>query len=303
MRARLLLLSVLLILLSSLYTQAYGVSYEYMPNKTLSLYPGQNYLFKLIVQNKDPEDVVVAINLSSDIATLVGGPELKVPGQTFDNYVLFNITVPKKAKINDTYEIGYLVYIPDRSDGQIPLAVKYDRGFTVKVVEKPLATTQDIIPEPPKKPILKIVIITLAVIILIIILLIIWKKSRQMSDRMFKKPIAKTSYKPLPVQKSKQELKQESKPEEKPSKKEKITDTTDYFHLKGGKTLRNLTELCSALKNMDKETFNHHVNSSKNDFARWVAYSLENHELAGKLLAHNTKEEMLELVKNELEKQ
>lgn len=42
------------------------------------------------------------------------------------------------------------------------------------------------------------------------------------------------------------------------------------FWVNDGKVLRNLKELPPALRNMSDQTFWHHVNSNKHDFANWV---------------------------------
>jgi hypothetical protein len=57
----------------------------------------------------------------------------------------------------------------------------------------------------------------------------------------------------------------------------------ERFILKGGESLRNIVELASALKSMDQETFSHHVNTEKNDFAAWVSHSVKDQVLAEKL--------------------
>ena len=119
MRVRI-LTYLLLIILVSTGVQAFGISYQYMQNKTLELYPGQNYMFKLTVQNKDEEDIRVNIALDSAIATLAGGSELKVPGATYDRHVFFNITIPEDAQPGDMYNINYLVRPLGRGEGQVP---------------------------------------------------------------------------------------------------------------------------------------------------------------------------------------
>ncbi len=53
-----------------------------------------------------------------------------------------------------------------------------------------------------------------------------------------------------------------------------------YFVLSGDKVLKNLDELVTALKNMDKATFEYHVNDSKNDFANWIAHVFKARKLA-----------------------
>lgn len=42
------------------------------------------------------------------------------------------------------------------------------------------------------------------------------------------------------------------------------------FWCRDGRILRNLSELPPALRHMSAETFRHHVNSEKNDFANWI---------------------------------
>jgi hypothetical protein len=137
MRARVLYYLILALLVSALMVQAFGISFQYMENDTLKLYPGQNYLFKLTVQNKDPEELKVSVKLDSDIATIAGSENLTIPPATFDRSVLFNITVPKDAKLNQQYVINYQVAPLVAAEGQIPLTLVYDRSFKVLVVKKP----------------------------------------------------------------------------------------------------------------------------------------------------------------------
>ena len=43
-----------------------------------------------------------------------------------------------------------------------------------------------------------------------------------------------------------------------------------YFLTNDGQVLKNLSELPPALRRMSKETFAHHVNAERNDFANWI---------------------------------
>jgi len=79
MRVKLLILSILVAILLSSGAYSFGIAFEYMDNNTLFLYPGQTYMFKLVVQNTKDESERVRVSLDSSIATLVGGPELDVP--------------------------------------------------------------------------------------------------------------------------------------------------------------------------------------------------------------------------------
>jgi hypothetical protein len=330
----------------SLNAQSFGISFQYMENDTLGLYPGQSYLFKLTVQNKDPDDMNVSVELNSAIATIVGSPELFIPGKTFDKYILFNITVPEDAQAGGAYNITYKVYPLSSGTGQIPLSVAYDRSFRVLVVEKPKqepAEEQKPAPStsppvPEQKPgILKWIFIPILLIVVIIIAALLWNKSHQMSNRIMRgqqefrpqhtaqsivlqkpepapevitpprpptQPL-QTSY-ALPEIKLTEQLAEQ--PEQKtlplpvPVKQEKVISPHHYFHLRNGQSLKNLAELYPAIRSMSDDEFKHHVNPAKNDFANWIYHILEKQELANRLFRKTTKQETLELIKDELEK-
>ncbi|RLI92081.1 MAG: hypothetical protein DRO65_00515 [Candidatus Altiarchaeales archaeon] len=42
------------------------------------------------------------------------------------------------------------------------------------------------------------------------------------------------------------------------------------FYVRNGHILRNLRDLVKELETMDFQTFHHHVNPEKNDFANWI---------------------------------
>jgi len=42
------------------------------------------------------------------------------------------------------------------------------------------------------------------------------------------------------------------------------------FWCHGGRVLTNMAELAAALRDMSEETYRHHVNAGKNDFANWL---------------------------------
>ncbi|MBN2518101.1 MAG: hypothetical protein JXB14_04605 [Candidatus Altiarchaeota archaeon] len=74
----------------------------------------------------------------------------------------------------------------------------------------------------------------------------------------------------------------------------------ELFFAKDGRVLRNLWELEEFLRNVDDETFAHHVNEERNDFAEWVWEVVQDYEL-GRMIAETTqKEEMNELVNDRL---
>ena len=64
--------------------------------------------------------------------------------------------------------------------------------------------------------------------------------------------------------------------------------------------LSNLLELHEELENMQNELFNKHVNQEKNDFARWIAWSIKDEELANLLKQTNCKEKTRILIKGRI---
>lgn len=72
----------------------------------------------------------------------------------------------------------------------------------------------------------------------------------------------------------------------------KEVETGKYFRVANGVVIRSVWELEPAFEVMGEETFTCHVNSEKNDFARWAADVLNDNELANRLLAIKDKQEM-----------
>jgi len=58
---------------------------------------------------------------------------------------------------------------------------------------------------------------------------------------------------------------------------------TECFWVKDGPILKDLIELRDALNEMDHETFKHHVNEDRNDFADWVHLVLSDRSCANEL--------------------
>jgi len=68
------------------------------------------------------------------------------------------------------------------------------------------------------------------------------------------------------------------------------------FVLFNGKILRNLNELLTALKEMDKYTFVHHINNEKNDFSNWIKHVFEYNQLADKVNKAVSKKEIIKIL-------
>ncbi len=70
----------------------------------------------------------------------------------------------------------------------------------------------------------------------------------------------------------------------------------DYFWLKNGVVIKDLYELSDALRVMDDDTFNYHVNAQKNDFSVWLAHSLNSKYLAEKVSPIKSRQEIIDLL-------
>jgi hypothetical protein len=62
----------------------------------------------------------------------------------------------------------------------------------------------------------------------------------------------------------------------------------EHFWCRDGRILKSLSELESALRDMDEETFNYHATPSKNDFGTWVGEVFGDETLARHLSRSTT---------------
>lgn len=69
-----------------------------------------------------------------------------------------------------------------------------------------------------------------------------------------------------------------------------------------GRVLHNLHDLHHALEEMSDESFCHHVNKEKNDFAKWVEEVLEDGQLARQMRRVKTRKACLRKVGTGLKK-
>jgi len=69
------------------------------------------------------------------------------------------------------------------------------------------------------------------------------------------------------------------------------------FKLVSGGELKNLHELLASLKDMDDETFCHHVTPDRNDFSNWVNHALKDDLLAEALETAYGRDEAEHLVR------
>ena len=79
-----------------------------------------------------------------------------------------------------------------------------------------------------------------------------------------------------------------------------------YFYMVNGAVVRDIDELVGHLRDVDYNTFFHHVNENKNDFASWIRDCIGDVKLADTVSGHKTKEDIVNAVSSriaELEKE
>ena len=65
------------------------------------------------------------------------------------------------------------------------------------------------------------------------------------------------------------------------------------FWVNNGPILKNIEELSTAVKTLNDETFNHHLNSEKNDFSRWIDDVIGDKKLANDIAKTKTKKSLI----------
>ncbi len=74
-----------------------------------------------------------------------------------------------------------------------------------------------------------------------------------------------------------------------------------YFYVHNGAVLKSKEDLLGCLRNIDDESFNHHVNDKKNDFACWVRDILKDKKLSDNLFGTKSREEMVDLIESTIQ--
>ena len=46
-----------------------------------------------------------------------------------------------------------------------------------------------------------------------------------------------------------------------------------YFHLADGRVIKSVPELLETMRGIEDWVWNHHVNSDKNDFVKWIRFT------------------------------
>jgi hypothetical protein len=87
-----------------------------------------------------------------------------------------------------------------------------------------------------------------------------------------------------------------------PGSKKKWNDLAPHHHFyaNDGQILKNLAEVPAAIKLMNADTFYHHVNSERNDFANWVEDCMKAKRVGSAIRKATTRNALANIVKKHL---
>ncbi|MFH1506110.1 MAG: OadG family protein [archaeon] len=296
-----------------------GINPTALPDKTLSVSPGETVIYTLMLENEAKEDIDVRFYVQSNVADVVDGKEnYTLKANTYNTKARINITLSQNARVGSTYPVYY--YMEQMISEELLLdntsnySTSFIQGrFDVLVVEKEeekIVGEEENVEEDNKKEednapftfwdvfsrdrvfsIWTNLVIGVLIVTGILIFLEIYYKTH--SKNITNDPIF-GKYKP------KAKLKSEPKPKEPEIKKEKVPDIPPekYFRVVNGMVLKSIEDLKNQLFSIDDLSFDYHVNPKKNDFATWVEGVFKDNELADKLWAAHSKKEFFEILKD-----
>lgn len=134
---------------------ALGVASDFLENNTLHIEAGSYKEFRITLQNSEDELQAVHVSVTSDndIAGLVDARDsYELPPKSYNTQLVINITIPKDAKAGASYDAGYSVgQGKAKEGGPVPFVVNVNRGFKVVVKEPKVAVVEAVPQEQPEK--------------------------------------------------------------------------------------------------------------------------------------------------------
>ena len=121
----------------SFNVNALAVASDYLENNTLILLDGTSKLYGIRLQNPTSNEINIKVTYDSTIAKIVDYQEIyTIPPKT-NQPIFFNISAPSNSKPEDTYTISYTVHELSGSGSGVPILLKINRGFKVKIIKNP----------------------------------------------------------------------------------------------------------------------------------------------------------------------
>ncbi len=174
-------IAVLLVILMSSLTMAFGVAIPYWDSPEwypLKLAPGESKIVELTLQNTGEEDMTVQATLTSDIAKLDDpSNEYSVPSGEVNKIVSIEVKVPKDVEIGTRYKVySTFKQVSSGEGGMIEMAGALTINFPVEVVGE---EESEIFDPSKQKPILQWIVLGVLLIGIIVIAIIIKKRKEK----------------------------------------------------------------------------------------------------------------------------
>ncbi len=116
---------------------ALAVASDYLDDNTLLLEDETSKLYGIRLQNSGANDVYLRLTYDDTISKVIGYQQVyKVPPKE-STPVVFNITAPKNARPDDIYEVSYTVAEVSPGGEGIPILLKINKSFNVKIIKNP----------------------------------------------------------------------------------------------------------------------------------------------------------------------
>lgn len=137
---------IVLITALSIGVNALAISMQYMPDKTLVVYPGESLDFELGLQNPNGEQddlIEVTVIGGSEIARIVDEENTyKIPKGADDAKVHVKIDIPSDAQLGTEWPVQFRAsLLSEKEGGMVQFKMSVADGFTVRVGPKPEPVT------------------------------------------------------------------------------------------------------------------------------------------------------------------
>lgn len=190
------LLAIILFLLASLTTTAFGIVMPYWEGRPLTMHPAETKDVSLKLQNVGGDDLKLEVTLTqgSEIAKITDKSLVyEVPKGNTDTKINMRVSIPENDPVGKEYKIGISIKdISSKGAGMVQLTNTIDKTFDV-VVETRSAIPKDgavEMPKPAKDNNLWLtVVIVLAILAIIAIALLFFARKQE------RQPKRKTNFK------------------------------------------------------------------------------------------------------------
>ena len=127
----------LAVLASILNVSALGVVSDYLENNTLILAEGSSKLYGIRLQNPTSEELYIKLTYDDTIAKIIGYQEIYSIPKKDSKSLFFNISVPPNFKQDGIYTVSYTVHQLSGSGSGVPILLKINKNFNLKIIKKP----------------------------------------------------------------------------------------------------------------------------------------------------------------------